>query len=41
MRILAATIMIIIGLAVLYVNINLTSGASANATNYHKTMRAQ
>ena len=42
MKILAVSIIVIIGLAVLFVNLNLTaSGASTNATNYHKTMRAQ
>ena len=41
MKVLAVSIIVIIGLAVLFVNSKLISGASTNATNYHKTMRAQ
>ncbi len=40
MRILAVSIIVIIGLSVVFIN-SKVSGASTNATNYHKTMRAQ
>ena len=40
MKVLAVSIIVIIGLSVLFVN-SKVSGASTNTTNYYKTMRAQ
>ena len=40
MRIIAVSIIVIIGLSVLFINSKVTGAASA-ASNYHKTMRAQ
>ena len=40
MRIIAVSIIVIIGLSVLFVN-SKVSGAASAASNYHKTMRAQ
>ena len=40
MRIITVSIIVIIGLSVLFVN-SKVSGASTNTTNYYKTMRAQ